>query len=154
MKVISTNKEAYFNYHVIESYHAGIVLTGDEVKSIRRGDGGIKDAFVTIHNGQAQVINWNITPYSHAYSKDSTQNSNARRSRTLLLSRKQIDEIEGSLSRKGLTAVALKLYFSEKNFIKLEIGVAKHKKLVDKRDKIKERDLDREVKRELKNRAI
>jgi SsrA-binding protein len=152
MKVISTNKEAYFNYNIIESYHAGIVLTGDEVKSIRRGDGAIKDAFVTIHDGQAQVINWNITPYSHAYTKTTAENSHARRSRILLLSRRQIDQIAGAISRKGLTAVALKLYFSDKNYVKLEIGVAKHKTLVDKRDKIKERDMDREMKREIKNR--
>lgn len=154
MKVISTNKEAYFNYHILESYHAGIALTGDEVKSIRQGGGAIKDAFVTIHDGQAQVINWNITPYSHAYTKQTTETAAAsRRSRTLLLSHKEINEIHGALSRKGLTAVALKLYFSPKGLVKLELGIAKHKKLVDKREKIKERDTEREVRRELKYRG-
>lgn len=153
MKIISTNKEAYFNYNIIDSYHAGIVLTGDEVKSIRRGDGAIKDAFVTVHDGQAQVINWYIAPYSHAYTKNDADKGQGRRSRILLLSRKQIDEVMGAISRKGLTAVALKLYFSDKNLVKLEIGVAKHKTLVDKREKIKEREMDREMKREIKNRV-
>jgi len=154
MKIISTNKEAYFSYNILETFHAGIVLTGDEVKSIRRGFGALKDAFVTIHDGQAQVINWYISPYTHAYQKQSGSQTEGRRSRTLLLSKKEINQIMGAISRKGLTAVALKLYFSEKNLVKMEIGTAKHKTLADKRDKIKQRDSDREIRRELKNRAL
>jgi SsrA-binding protein len=154
MKILSTNKEAYFSYNILETFHAGIVLTGDEVKSIRRGFGALKDAFVTIHEGQAQVINWYITPYSHAYQKQTDGKSDGRRSRTLLLSKKEINQIFGAISRKGLTAVALKLYLSDKNLVKMEIGTAKHKTLVDKREKVKQRESDREIRRELKNRGI
>lgn len=152
MKILSTNKEAFFNYHVVETYQAGVALTGDEVKSIRKGFGGIKDAFVTVHDGQAFVINWHITPYSHAYDKETATKSGGRRSRVLLLNRREIDAIVGAISRKGLTALALKLYLNDKNLVKLEIGVAKHKKLIDKRNIIKERESDRDMKRELKNR--
>ncbi|MBM3894238.1 SsrA-binding protein SmpB [Candidatus Dependentiae bacterium] len=150
MKILSTNKEAYFSYNILETFHAGIALTGDEVKSIRRGFGGLKDAFVTIHEGQAQVINWYITPYSHAYEKQSALKSDGRRSRVLLLSRKEINQIFGAISRKGLTVVALKLYLSDKNLVKMEIGTARHKTLVDKREKVKQREADRELKTALK----
>jgi len=153
MKILSTNKEVFFNYHIEETFQAGVVLTGDEIKSIRRGFGAIKDAFVTVHDGQAFVINWYITPYSHAYNKETTGNNDGRRSRVLLLNKREIDSIMGAISRKGLTALPLKMYLNDKNLVKLEIGLAKHKKLIDKRNKIKERESDREMKRELKYRA-
>ncbi len=153
MKILSTNKEAFFNYHIEDTFQAGVVLTGDEIKSIRKGFGAIKDAFVTVHDGQAFVINWYITPYSHAYTKDDVSKNDGRRSRVLLLNKREIDAVMGAISRKGLTALPLKMYLSDKNLVKLEIGLAKHKKLIDKRNKIKERESEREMKRELKYRA-
>lgn len=154
MKILSTNKEAFFNYHIENTFQAGVVLTGDEVKSIRKGFGGIKDAFVTVHDGQAFIINWYITPYSHAYDKETATKTDGRRSRVLLLNKREIDAVMGAISRKGLTALPLKMYLSDKNLVKLEIGLAKHKKLIDKRNKIKDRESDREMKRELKYRAL
>ena len=153
MKILSTNKEAFFNYHIEETFQAGVVLTGDEIKSIRKGFGNIKDAFVTVHDGQAFIINWYITPYSHAYDKEAATKGDGRRSRVLLLNKREIDAVMGAISRKGLTALPLKMYLGDKSLVKLEIGLAKHKKLIDKRNKIKERESDREMKRELKYRT-
>lgn len=150
MKVISTNKEAYFEYQILETFTAGVALKGDEVKSIRKGQASLKDTFVTIQNGQAIIIGWNIAAYTHAYTKD---NANTRRSRVLLLNRAEINQIMGAISRKGLTAIPLKLMFSDKNYVKIEIGLAKHKKLIDKRDDLKRKDIQREAQRDLKMRV-
>lgn len=147
MKIITVHKRARFDYHILETLEAGVVLTGDEVKSLRTGNSNLNDAYATIHDGNLQIINWYIGPYSHAYAKDDF----TRRSRKLLLHRKEINTLAGAISRKGSTIIPLKVYFSSRGFIKIELGVAQHKNAPDKREAIKERDIARETQRELKN---
>ena len=146
MKIITKNKHAYHDYEILDTYEAGIVLTGDEVKSIRRGHASINDAFATVQQNELILINCNISAYSHAYVKGDF----SRRSRKLLLHKKEINKLIGEISRKGLTLIPLKMYFNNKGFIKVEIGVAKHKKKIDKKRDIKERDLTREASREIR----
>lgn len=146
MKLITKNKRAFFDYEILDTLEAGIVLTGNEVKSIRRGTVSLSDAFAVVHEGEINLINCYIAPYSHAYSKEDT----SRRTRKLLLHRKEIDRLIGDISRKGYTIVPLKMYFSARSHIKIELGIAKHKKSVDKKRQLKERDLKRETAREIK----
>lgn len=147
MKIITQNKKAYFDYEVLDTMEAGIVLTGDEVKSLRAGHGSLLGAFATFHKGELFLLNANITPYSHAYTKADEE---THRSRKLLLHKRELMRILGDVSKKGVTLIPLKLYLNKKNLIKVELGLCKHKKAHDKRDSIKERDIDRQTKKELK----
>jgi SsrA-binding protein len=148
MKVISLNKKAFHNYEISQTYEAGIALTGDEVKSLRQGNVSLVDSFATIHEGEITLLNLYIAPYSHAYSKvDKT-----RRTRKLLLHKREIYKLVGEVSKKGMTLVPLKIYFNEKGYVKVEIGIGKHKKAHSKKQELKERDIRRETERELKNR--
>ena len=146
MKVVATNKKAHFEYFVLEKFTAGIVLVGSEVKSIRAGNVSINDTYVSIRDGEAWIINMYIKPYEHANSFVPAE----RRARKLLLNRSELNELLGAVSQKGQTVVPLKLYF-EGSLVKLEIAICKGKKLFDKRETIKQRDLARERARELKN---
>lgn len=146
MKTITTNKKAFFDYEIIDTIEAGIVLTGNEVKSIRANNISLVDAFATMHNNELNLLNCYIGQYSHAYEKKDT----SRRTRTLLLKRKEINRLIGDLSRKGLTLLPLKVYFNARGYIKIELGLAKHKKAVDKKQSLKERDIKRETERSLK----
>ncbi len=146
MKIITTNKKAYFDYNIKDTLEAGISLTGDEVKSIRNKQVSISDSFATIHEGQVTLINCYIAPYSHAFLKRDT----SRRTRILLLNRREINKLIGDISRKGLTIIPLKMYFNKRGIIKIELGIAKHKKTRDKKQSIKERDIKRETEREIK----
>ena len=146
MKTITTNKKAFFDYEIIDTIEAGIVLTGNEIKSIRANNISLVDAFATIHNNELNLLNCYIGQYSHAYEKKDT----SRRTRTLLLKRKEINRLIGDLSRKGLTLLPLKVYFNARGYIKIELGLAKHKKAVDKKQSLKERDIKRETERSLK----
>lgn len=149
MKIIAVNKRARFDYHILETFEAGLVLTGDEVKSLRAGMGNLSDAYATVHDGRIQLLNCYIGPYANAFDKTDT----TRRSRTLLLQKREISKLVGAVSRKGLTLIPTKLYFSSRGrgYVKVEIGLARHKNTVDKRKTIKERDIARETRRELKN---
>lgn len=147
MKIITQNKKAFHDYEVLEKIEAGIVLTGDEVKSLRAGHASLIGSFATVHNNELNVLNLNITPYSHAYTKSDEY---ARRTRKLLLHRREIDKIIGEISRKGITVVPLKLYFNSKGLVKVELGLAKHKKAAARKEEIKERDIARETRRELR----
>lgn len=147
MKIISQNKKAFFDYEILETVEAGIVLKGEEVKSLRAGQVSLVGAFATIHNGELDMINCNITQYSHAYSKDETI---SKRSRKLLLHKKQILKLIGDISRKGITIIPLKLYFNDKGKVKVELGIAKHKKAHAKKSELKEKDIARQTRRELK----
>lgn len=147
MKIITQNKKAYFDYDILEKIEAGVVLTGDEVKSIRAGHVSLVGSFATIHQGQITLLNCNITPYSHAYTKTDEY---ARRTRILLLHKKEIRRLIGDISRRGITIVPLKLYFNEKGKVKVELGIAKHKKAHAQKETIKERDISRETRRELR----
>lgn len=147
MMVVASNKKVFYDYEILETMEAGLVLTGDEVKSIRKRQVTINDAFATIHSGELTLVNCNITPYSHAYTKSEAL---ARRSRKLLLHKRELNRLIGDISRKGVTIVPLKMYFNDRGFIKVELGIAKHKKKIDKKQDIKERDIRREVAREIK----
>lgn len=147
MKVLSTNKKAYFDYEIIETYEAGIVLLGTEVKSAKEGKINLRDSFVKIINGEAFLLNCHISPYSHG----NITNHDPTRTRKLLLHRKELNKLIGKSKEKGLTLIPLKIY-EKGNKIKVEISLAKGKKKFDKRESIKEKDISREINRELKNR--
>lgn len=150
MKIIATNKRAFFDYQILDTYEAGIALTGDEVKSLRKNSANLSDAFAVPQGGEMVLLNCYIAPYANAYNK---LDAGTRRTRKLLLKKKEILKLIGDVSRKGLTIVPLKIYFSDRGFVKVEIGIAKHKNLFNKKQAIKERDLDRETSRAIKNRT-
>src|SRR5437868_14313600 len=109
MKIIAHNKKAFFDYQILDSLEAGIVLTGDEVKSLRQGKISLSGAFATVHNGELFMINTNIPSYVHAYQK---KEEDALRSRKLLLHKTELNRLIGDISKKGITLVPLKMYFN------------------------------------------
>jgi len=137
------NKKAAFEYHFIETYTAGIMLTGTEVKSIREGKASFSDSYCVIQNGELWVKNLHISEYKQG----SYNNHEPKRQRKLLLNKKEIHKIESKLKEKGTTVVPVQLYFNERGFAKLDIAVAKGKKLFDKRESIKEKDVRRQMQR-------
>ena len=147
MKIITQNKKAFHDYDILEKIEAGIVLTGDEVKSLRAGQVSLVGSFAAIKNGQMTLVNCRIAPYEKAYQKDEDA---AIRSRILLLHKRQILKLIGEIAQKGITVVPLKFYFNEKSKIKVELGIAKHKKAPSKKKELKERDIKRETSRALK----
>ncbi len=149
MKVITQNKKVYFDYEIIDEIEAGLVLTGDEVKSLRAGHVNLTGSFAVVTKGELFMINCQVTPYDKAYGKKDEEY--ARRSRKLLLHRRELNKLIGAIAKKGITLVPLKLYFNSRSKIKVLLGMCKHKKSFDKKAVIKERDLKRETSRELKN---
>jgi SsrA-binding protein len=147
MKIITQNKKVYHDYEVLDTIEAGIVLTGDEVKSLRAGHVNLVGSFATMHQGELFMINCQITPYAMAYQK---KEADAKRSRKLLLHRKEITRMSNEIAQKGVTIVPIKLYFNEKSKVKVELGICKHKKAADRKKEIKEKDIKRETQRELK----
>ena len=133
------NKKAYFDYSVLEEMEAGIELFGTEIKSIRAGSVDLKESFVVIKNGEAFALNL----YIATYFEGNQFNHEERRTRKLLLHKKEIRKLKEKVSMDGVTLVPLKMYF-KKNHVKLLVGVCKGKKLYDKRESIKKRDLERE----------
>lgn len=133
------NKKAYFDYFIEEEYECGIVLKGTEIKSIRKGSVDLKDTFARIKNGEAYVLNMYIAKYDEG----NRFNHDERRERKLLLHKKEISKILEKVKQDGLTLVPLKLYFKEDK-VKILLGICRGKKLYDKRETIKERDLSRE----------
>ena len=133
------NKKAYFDYFIEEELEAGIALKGTEIKSIRKGSVDLKDSFVTIKNNEAFITNMYIAKYEEG----NIFNHDERRSRKLLLHKKEIKKLKENISVEGKTIVPLKLYVKH-GIVKILIGVAKGKKLYDKRESIKKRDLERE----------
>jgi SsrA-binding protein len=146
-KLIATNRKARHDYEVLETYEAGLALRGTEVKSLRQGQVTFKDAYASIANGEAWLVGCHITPYSHG----SDANHDPERSRKLLLHRREINRLMGKVAERGLTIVPLRLYFKEGR-AKLEIGLARGKKLHDKRQTIRERDARREMAKEARAR--
>lgn len=134
------NKKAYFDYTVLEELEAGISLVGTEIKSVRKGSVDLKDSFITIKNGEAFILNMYIAKYEEG----NIFNHDERRTRKLLLHKKEITKLKEKVSTEGLTLIPLKLYF-KKNHVKVLVGLCKGKKLYDKRASIKERDLKREA---------
>ncbi len=148
MNIVAKNKKAFFDYEIFNKIEAGIVLTGDEVKTLRAKRGSLVGSFATVKDGELFLINCNIPLYTHAFTKDDEA---AFRSRKLLLHRKQLNKIIGDISQKGITVIPTLIYFNAKNLVKVEIGLARHKKAHDKKETIKERDIARETRREIKN---
>lgn len=147
MKLIQDNKYARFEYYVENTYEAGISLDGGEVKSVRAGNLNLKDSFCLIANGEVFIKNMHIAVYDKAGSfnvKDS------KRDRRLLLHKSEINRLIGKVNEKGYTLVPLKVYFKD-SLIKVEIGLCKGKHTYDKKQVIKDRDLERNAKREIKN---
>lgn len=147
MKIITQNKKAFFDYEVLDHLEAGIVLTGDEVKSLRRGEANLVGSFANLHKGELFLLNCYIGQYSHAYAKD----DKSRRTRKLLVNRRELNKLAGAISQKGITLVPLKLYFNERNIVKVDIGLCKHKKAHQRKEVLRERDIRRETRRELKD---
>ncbi len=144
-KVIANNKKAFHDYFIEDRYEAGISLAGTEVKSLRMGKCSIKEAFINIIDGEAYIYNMNISPYE----KGNIFNKDPVRPRKLLLHRYEIRKIEGRAAQKGYTIVPLNVYFSG-SLAKIEIGLAKGKKLYDKRQDIARKDQRREAERKFK----
>jgi len=142
------NRRARHEYHILETYEVGIILTGPEVKSIRAGQANLAEAHCIIRNEKMILIGCHISPYKPAAMNNPAEPA---RSRELLLHKKELLRLIGKLKEKGLTLVPLKLYFNERGFAKLEIGLAKGKKLYDKRQDKKEKDIKRDLQRQYKN---
>ena len=148
-KTIARNRTARHNYDIEETYEAGLVLTGTEVKSLRERACQINDSFCIIRGGEV----WWVGAHIHPYSNGGVWNVDPDRRRKMLLHRRQIDTLDGKLRTKGLALVPLELYFDEHNRVKLAVGVGRGKKLYDKRDDMARRDTDREIQRALKERS-
>jgi len=148
MKIVAQNKKARHEYEILNEYDAGIVLVGSEIKALRAGKANIQEGFIEVDkNGEVYILNMNIPIYSMA---SNYLNHKPTRKRKLLLNRKEINKIAGSVKLKGTTAVPLSLYINDKNIAKLKIGIGKGKKLYDKRRDIKERDWKRDKERLMK----
>ena len=145
-KIIAKNPVAYHNYTINDKLEAGIVLTGTEIKSIRTGKVNLKDTYVNIKNGEAFIYGMHISPYEHG----NIFNKDPLRTRKLLLNKREINKLLGYTSQKGLSLVPISLYFKN-NFVKLELGIGKGKKLYDKREDIAKKDAERRIQRTLKN---
>ena len=150
MKIVAKNKKAFHDYELFDRYEAGIVLTGDEVKSIRAGHISLTESFAVVTGNEIFLINFYISPYSQAYSK---AEKDTRKSRKLLLHKREISKLIGDVSKKGMTIVPLKIYITERRLIKVEIATAKHKKAIGKKRELKERDIKRQTEREIKQRV-
>jgi SsrA-binding protein len=146
-KIITTNREAYHNYHILETYEAGIQLTGTEVKSARAGRVNLKDAYARIEGGEAWLLNAHISHYPHG----NRENHDPVRDRRLLMHRREIIRLLSKTQEKGLTLVPTKLYFKG-NLIKCELAVARGKKLYDKRETEARKTQEREARAAIKNR--
>ena len=144
-KLIANNKKAYHDFFIDETYECGIALHGTEVKSMRMGKCSIKEAFVRIEDGEVFVYGMHVSPYE----KGNIFNKDPLRVRKLLLHRYEINKIEAKLKEKGLTLVPLKVYFKD-SLVKIEIGMARGKKLYDKRQDIAKKDQRREAERDFK----
>ena len=148
MKLIATNRKAYRDYTILESFECGIALKGSEVKSIRAGKIVMNDSFARIEEGEVVLYNTHISPYEEA----SYLNVDPVRQRHLLLHKNQIRKITGQLTQRGLTLVPLKVYFNDRGFVKIEIALCKGKKTYDRREDIKRRESDLALRRVMKSR--
>ena len=148
MRDIARNKKAYYDYSIEETYEAGIVLLGTEVKSLREGKGNLKEAYVLVRDGEAVLLNCHISPYSHESTHVSLEPTRTRR---LLLHKKEIERIGAKAAIKGYTLLPLRMYF-KRGRVKLEVGLGKGKRFFEKRDTIKEREARVEIRRALKDR--
>ena len=149
IKLIANNKKAYHDYFILETYEAGIALHGTEVKSLRMGKCSIKEAFIRVENEEVYVYGMHISPYE----KGNIFNKDPLRDRKLLMHRYEINKITGKIAEKGYTLVPLRVYFKG-SLVKVEIGLARGKKLYDKRQDIAKKDMRREAEKEFKVRNL
>jgi SsrA-binding protein len=143
---ITENRKAYHDYHLLETFEAGVVLLGTEVKAIREGRVNLRDSFARVENGEVFIYNVNISPYSHRGYAD----HEPLRRRKLLLRREEIRKLIGKTVEKGMTLVPVRMYF-KKGFVKVAVSLAKGKKEYDKRETLKRREVDRETRAAIKS---
>lgn len=143
--VIASNRKARHEYEILDQIEAGLVLQGTEVKSLREGRANLKDSYVIFKEGEAFLFGTHISPYEHG----NRENHDPTRTRKLLLHRREIERLHGVVTQKGLTVVPLSLYFSGSN-VKVRLGVVRGKKLIDKRETIRQRQADREARAAIK----
>ncbi len=148
VKLIARNKKAGFDFQILETFEAGIVLTGTEVKSCRAGKMSIKESYARFIKGELFLVNSHIA----VYETGSYNNHDEKRMRKLLLNKAQMRKLIGKVAEQGLTLVPLKAYFNDRNLLKIEIALAQGKKSYDKRESLKKKDMQREAMRELKRR--
>jgi SsrA-binding protein len=146
-KTVTTNRKAFHDYFIEETYEAGIALLGTEIKSIREGRVNLKDSYAIIKENEVFLLNCHISPYSHG----NIQNHEPMRTRKLLLNRKEIDRLWGKVSQRGFTLVPLKIYF-KRGRAKVQIGLAKGKRVYEKRERLKAKEAKREIERHMKRR--
>jgi SsrA-binding protein len=148
MKLVAENRKARFDYHIEETFEAGMSLTGTEVKSLRAGHANLRDAHALVRNGEVWLLGAHISPYAQG----NRMNHDPVRTRRLLLHRRQIDHLEGQVRQQGMTLVPLRLYFNERGYAKIELALAKGKKIYDKRRAMAERDAKRQIARAMRQR--
>jgi SsrA-binding protein len=147
-KVLAANRAAFHNYHISDKYEAGVALLGTEVKSVLDGRVQLKEAYISVRDGEAWLFNAHISPYSHG----NRENHDPLRTRKLLLHRREIDKLDEAAAKQGMTLVPTRVYFKNGR-IKLEVGVARGKKLYDKRETELRRTVERETRAQLKERT-
>jgi SsrA-binding protein len=147
MKIVAQNRKAFHDYAIEETIEAGIVLVGTEVKSLRDGKANLKDSYVLVKDGEVLLLNCHISPYTHG----NIMNHDPVRTRKLLLHAKEIEKLQGKAAQKGYSLIPLKIYFKGPR-AKVEIGLARGKKVYEKRESIKKREADREIERAMKSR--
>jgi SsrA-binding protein len=147
-KLIASNKKAFHDYFVLDRFEAGLVLMGTEVKSLRDGRANLSDSYVLVKSGEAFLFGAHISPYAHG----NRENHDPLRTRKLLLHRREIEKLEGSIVQKGLSVVPLRIFFRE-GLVKLELAIVRGKKLHDKRDTEKRKEADREAAQAMKARG-
>jgi len=145
-KIIATNRKAYHEYNILEKWEAGIVLQGTEVKSLRLGRANLKDSYARVKDGELWLVNLHISPYEQG----NVWNHEPRRPRKLLMHRQEIKRLIGKVEERGFTLIPLRMYF-KRGRAKVELAVARGKKIYDRRKDIAKRDADREMQRELKD---
>lgn len=146
---VATNRKARFDYTIEETYEAGLVLTGTEVKSLRAGKANLRDSFARIHNGEVWIHNMHISPYDNG----NRWNHEPTRQRKALMHRAEIRRLTGKIQQQGYTLIPLRLYFNGRGIAKVELGLARGKKKWDKREELARRTAHREVERALKERT-
>lgn len=145
-----TNRKARHEYHIEETYEAGIALTGTEIKSIRAGKANLQDSYARVENGELILYNMHVSPYEQG----NRFNHDPKRPRKLLMHKREIMRLLGLTREKGFSLIPLKLYFTERGWVKVELALARGKKKYDKREDMAARDAKREIDRALKNRMI
>ena len=144
-KSVATNRKAYHDYEILDKIEAGMILRGTEVKSLRAGKANLKDSYVIFREGEAFLLNTHISPYMHG----NLANHDPERTRKLLLQKREIDKLAGTVAQKGLTVIPLRIYFREGR-AKVEIAVVRGKKLFDKRETERQKEAERETARAIR----